>query len=75
MAETQEHLTQRSDELYAKYVKPLEKEHTGEFIAVSPNGKTVFGPTLLDVMKQAEQRLGDGNFIFKVGDVAVGKWL
>ncbi len=75
MPDTQEQLTRQSDELYDKYVKPLEQEHRGEFIAVSSGGKTVLAATLLDVMKQAEKRLGDGNFVFKVGDVAVGKWL
>jgi hypothetical protein len=50
MPYTQEQLTRQSDELYDKYVKPLEQEHRGEFIAVSPGGKTVLAATLLDVM-------------------------
>ena len=75
MTDTADELTRQSDALYAKYVRPLEQDHAGEFIAVSPKGSIVLAPTLLDVMKQAEERLGDGNFVFKVGDIAVGKWL
>ncbi len=75
MSDMQEELTRQSDQLYEKYAKPLEQNHRGEFIAVSPDGNTVLAPTLLEVIKQAEARLGDGNFVFKVGDVAVGKWL
>ncbi len=71
MPDTQEELTRQSDQLYEKYVKPLEQNHRGEFIAVSPDGNIVLAPTLLDVIKQAERRQGGGNFVFKVGDVAV----
>jgi len=72
--ENQADLTEQSDQLYAQYVKPLEQEHRGEFAAVSPDGKLVLAKTLVDAMKQAEQTLPPGNFLFKVGDVAVDKW-
>lgn len=68
-------LEQQSDQLYARYVKPLEEEHRGEYVAVSPDGEVVRAKTLSDVMKQAAQDLGSGNFIFKVGEVVVGSWL
>jgi hypothetical protein len=68
-------LTRQADDLYARYVKPLEREHAGEYVAVSSDGRTVFAATLVDVMKRAELNLGSGNFVFKVGDIAVGKWL
>lgn len=67
-------LEQLSDKLYKKYGKPLEKEHWGEFLAVSQKGKTILGGTLLEVAQKASSILGSGNFIFKVGEKAVGKW-
>ncbi len=73
-AESQVDLLQQSDQLYARYVKPLEQDHTGEYAAVSSDGRLVLAPTLPDVMEKAEQALPPGNFLFKVGDVAVDTW-
>ncbi len=67
-------LGQLSDKLYKKYGKPLEKEHWGKFIAVSQKGKTILGTNLLEVAQKASSILGSGNFVFKVGERAVGKW-
>lgn len=67
-------LEQLSDKLYKKYGKPLEKEHWGKFLAVSQKGNTILGNNLLEVAQRAVKTLGHGNFIFKVGDIAVGKW-
>lgn len=68
-------LTRRGDALYAKYVKPLEKDHNGEYAAVADDGRVVLAPSLIEVMEMAEQRLDrGGNFLFKVGDIAVD-WL
>lgn len=67
-------LEQLSDKLYKKYGKPLEEEHWGEFLAVSQKGKTILGKALLEVAQKASSILGPGNFIFKVGEKAVGKW-
>ncbi|MBM2826007.1 MAG: hypothetical protein HW403_71 [Dehalococcoidia bacterium] len=67
-------LMQQSEELYDKYGKPLESDHQGEYLAISPEGKTLLGQDLLEVMKEATDTFGPGNFIFKVGDKAVGKW-
>jgi len=67
-------LKKQADKLYKQYGKPLELEHKGAYLAVSPDGKTVLGATLLEVSKQAKQTLGTGNFVFKVGEKAVGKW-
>ncbi len=67
-------LEQLSDKLYKKYGKPLEKEHWGKFLAVSQKGKTVLGADLLEVAQKAAKTFGPGNFIFKVGEIAVGKW-
>ena len=64
-----------SDMLYEQYGKPLEAQHRGEYLAVSPQGDTLIGPDLDKLIDKAVEKLGAGNFIFKIGDVAVGKWL
>lgn len=64
---------QDADKLYERYVKPLEKDHWGQFIAVSPRGKTILGSSLVEVMQRGINILGSGNFIFKVGEKVVGK--
>lgn len=67
-------LGQLSDKLYKKYGKPLEKEHWGKFLAVSQKGKTLLGEDLLELARKASKTFGSGNFLFKVGEKAVGKW-
>ena len=61
--------------LYERYAKPLEKTHRGKYIAISQDGKTLMADTVIDLIEQAKAKLGPGNFIFKIGDRAVGKWL
>ena len=73
-AQTQS-LLQQSDALYERYGKPLEKTHRGKFIAISMAGKTLIADTVIELMQQAKTTLGAGNFIFKIGERAVGKWL
>ena len=43
MALTNEEAFKRGDELYDKYVRPLEDEHSGKFVAVAPDGRTMLG--------------------------------
>jgi hypothetical protein len=40
----------------------------------SPDGKSILGATLYDVAEQAEAAFGPGNFLYKIGEKAVGKW-
>ena len=40
-----------------------------------PKGEILIGPDLDELIDKAVEKLGSGNFIFKIGDVAVGKWL
>lgn len=68
-------IQQKGKLLYEKYGKPLEKKHWGKFVAVSPKGQTIIAPTLYDVSEKAPVKFGRGNFIFKIGEVAVGDWL
>lgn len=69
-------LEQVSDKLYKKYGEPLEKEHKGEYLAVSFQGKTFLGNNLYEVVKRASDTFGPANsIVFKVGQKFVGKWL
>ena len=74
MANTNRERLALSNKLYQQYGKPLEKEHKEEFLAISPTGKVLLAPSLLEAMEQASSALGPGNFIYKVGEKVVGKW-
>jgi hypothetical protein len=54
--------------------KPLEAEHKGEYLAISTSGKTVLGKSLSEVVANALSYFGKGNFIFKIGNRAVGSF-
>ena len=45
----------------------------GEFVAVSPDGRTILGSTLLEVMQRAVEVMGEDSCVFKVGERAVGR--
>lgn len=62
------------DKLYQKYGQPLEKDHWGEFIAISQSGKKVLSSDLKELFKKSLAKLGPGSFVFKVGEKAVWKW-
>lgn len=69
-------LEQLSDKLYERHGKPLEKTHTGEYLAVSFKGKTILGNNLYETVKKAADTFGPANsIVFKVGQKFVGKWL
>lgn len=69
-------LGQLSDKLYKKYGKPLEKEHIGEYLAVSFQGETFLGNNLYKVVKKASDTFGLANsIVYKVGQKFVGRWL
>src|SRR5579884_1292205 len=54
-------LTRQVEELYERYVQPLEGEHTGEYAAVSDDGRVVLASSLAEVMDRAEQELPPGS--------------
>ena len=62
------------DNLYNKFGKPLEKDHWGEYIAISEDGKVILSSELMDVFKKSEL-FSAPSYIFKVGEKAVYKWL
>jgi hypothetical protein len=62
--------------LYEQYGKPLEQDHVGEFVAIGPQGRTVVGPRAAEVLLQAIDAFGSGNFALKrVGHRTFGRWL
>ena len=67
-------LKRRGERLYDRYARPLEAAHDGKFVAISPQGQTIIGDTMLEVAKRAATEFGHGNFIFKLGPRSVGKW-
>ncbi len=60
--------------LYELYGKPFEAQHWGEYVAITPDGRTVLAPTLLEAVQQAADVLGSDNHVFKVGERTVGEW-
>lgn len=64
-----------ADKLYEQYAKPLEKDHWGEYIAISPDGKMMLGRDTTQLLKNSAQAFGPGNYIFKIGPRAVGRWI
>lgn len=67
-------IERRFDELYETYGRPLEADHRGEFLAVSPDGRTIIGSTLREVARKATETFGPGNFVYKIGEREVGRW-
>jgi len=63
------------DRVYEQYGRPLERDHWGEYLAVSQNGETLLARSLEDAVGQAADRFGSDNFVFKIGEKVVGKWL
>ena len=67
-------LNRRYDEIYDTCGRPLEQNHNGEYVAISPRGELAIGPTMHEVAQRAAQQFGPGSFLFKIGDRAVGRW-
>lgn len=62
---------QEGDRLYEQYAKPVEKEHEGQYIAITPDGKTILGNSVLEVAQKAKDEFGPGSFRFKLGPKTV----
>ena len=63
-----------ADGLYEGYGKPLEKDHRGEYAAISLDGRVIVRKNDIEVMDRAIGELGSGNFIlYRVGYKSVGK--
>lgn len=79
MEDIQEWLAHRAQEdrrLYEEYGKPLEVAHKGEYVAIGPAGQTILGKRTGEVLKEAIEAFGRGNFgLFRVGHRALGRWI
>ena len=76
MIEPEELILERDRELYERYGKPLEKDHPGEYVAISPEGQTIVGAEAAEVLRRAIDSFGSGNFALKrVGYRTFGRWL
>jgi hypothetical protein len=60
--------------LYEQYGKPLEAEHTGEYVVISKSGNTIVGKSLTEVVILSIERFGKGQFVFKIGSRAVSSF-
>ena len=60
--------------LYEQYGKPLETDHNGEYVVISDSGKTIVGKSLTEVVTNSIDKFGKGNFVFKIGSLAVGSF-
>ena len=57
-----------ADKLYEGYGKPLEKDHRGEYAAISKDGRVVVGKDDNEVVDRAIRELGSGTFVlYRVG--------
>ncbi len=67
---------EEADALYAKYGQPLEQQHDGKYAAITRQGQTVTGATVLAVADRADEEFGpkEQAFIFKIGGPSVYKW-
>jgi hypothetical protein len=61
-------------DLYERFGKPLESAHADEFVAITPDGRTLLGTDLVETITRASATFGPGSFVFKVGERAVGTW-
>ena len=69
-------VAERDERLYEKYGKPLEQERKGEYIAISTDGRTIISTNPNDVLTQAVNVFGGGNFaLTRIGHEAFGEWL
>ena len=62
--------------LYDLYGRSLEKEHTGEFVAISLDGEIILGRREGETLKCALDTFGRDNFVMaRVGHKAMAEWL
>lgn len=74
MTTANEERKRQGDVLYERYGRPLETQRYGEYVAIAADGRTLLGPSVRQVLLEAKATFGPGNFIFKLGEKAVGKW-
>lgn len=79
MVQIKEWLASRAridQQLYERYGRPLEREHEGEYVAIGPEGQLILGSSDVEVLEQAIDAFGSGNFALgRVGHRTFGRWL
>jgi hypothetical protein len=60
--------------LYERYGKPLEAEHKGEYVVISNGGNTIVGKSLIEVVINAVDKFGKGQFVFEIWSREVGSF-
>ena len=79
MIDTKDWIEQKLKEqrrLYEQYGEALEKEHTGEFVAISLEGEIILGRKMGKLLKRAVETFGQDNFAMaRVGHEAMVEWM
>lgn len=54
----------------------MEQEHKGKFVAIGPDGQTIFGKSMMEVFPKSVEKFGSGKFaLARIGRDALGRWL
>ncbi len=65
----------KDDALYERFAKHLERDHRGEFVAISREGKIILSRDDVEVVQRAIKEFGEGKFAFRrIGYKTLGKW-
>ena len=79
MIDTKDWIEQKLKEqrrLYEQYGKALEKDHTGEFVAISLEGEIILDRKMGKLLKRAVETFGQDNFAMaRVGHEAMVEWM
>ena len=79
MIDTKDWIEQKLKEqrrLYERYGKALEKDHTGEFVAISLEGEIILDRKMGKLLKRAVETFGQNNFAMaRVGHEAMVEWM
>ena len=65
----------RLDRVYEQYVKPVEQDHLGEYVLVTPAGEMIFASSQAELVERTGHIRGTDNRLFTVGEVADAKFL
>ena len=79
MIDTKDWIEQKLKEqrrLYERYGEALEKDHTGEFVAISLEGEIILDRKMGKLLKRAVETFGQDNFAMaRVGHEAMVEWM
>lgn len=60
----------RLNQIYEQYVKPVEPEHLGEYVLVTPEGEMIFAPNVEVFLERTAHIAPGDNCLFEVGPVS-----